>query len=503
MDPRELQAVLAWSSLPFVGERTLLALMDHAREGRQGLAELWTTPVEDLRRLVALHPKSAAALESGAEERWKKAGEQAREISARGIDPLVPSDPAYPAALTATGKERRWPLLFAYGALGLLDEPRVAIANSRGASHASIAITDGVADALARRDVALVTSTNREAYQAAATAAKRHAAPTVLVLDRSLSGAVEAGLDREPVATARVWDTAFDPDLQLLLSPYAWGEPWSPRSGPRRDALIFALADVVVAVDVRPGGVMAEECRKARERGKTVIALDRGDDTPEGTRSLWEEEPAAQRLAWAGAEGAAGEVLRHLPGQAMEAAAERDLAGWQREIGQFLARACSLIEAHGSPGRNPARKVEVFPTGSPLARIARQWSARDADDGRGPAWLLADLTTGNPGATRPAQLLSRVRPEGLLAAMVPSAWLQNPEHARARATWLEQGTLRLAARLPGAVSSRAAPAAVIVLQQGGTSRGEAPIFSPDREQVGQFHLRRYLQEILSALSASP
>ncbi len=502
MDPQELQAVLAWSALPHVGERTLLALMDHAREGRQGLADLWLAAPEDLRRLVSLDARAVALLETEGEARWERAAEEARDITRRGVDVLVPSDAEYPAIL-AQSAHRRWPLVFAYGALGLFEEPRVAFANSRNASHAAIAITDAVADALARRDLALVTSTNREAYQAAATAAKRHAAPTVMVLDRGIAEAFPAGLEREPVATARVWDTAFDPELQLLLSPCGWRERWHPRSGPRRDGLLFTLADVVVAVDIREEGVMAAECREAARQGKTVVALDRGPETPEGVKKLWEEAPSVHRLTWGGGERTANEVLRYLPGGAPAEEGGRELSGWQREVGQFLARVCAILDREREGATRAPRVVEAYPLGGAFVRTVRQWSAREVTDGKGPAWLLADLVAGSHSAHRPAQLLERLRAGGILAALVPIAWLEQEGHARDRAAWLERAALRLVARVPGPVAGGTGPVAAVILQREGRPEGDAPVFSPDKDRMGRFYLRRYLQEILASLSTRP
>ena len=74
MQQREVQAALAWSGLPFVGERTLLALFNHARETRRGLAELWEAPLEELDAFLKLHPRSRAALQDRPADLWQQAG---------------------------------------------------------------------------------------------------------------------------------------------------------------------------------------------------------------------------------------------------------------------------------------------------------------------------------------------------------------------------------------------------------------------------------------------
>src|SRR6185436_17959438 len=126
--------------------------------------------------------------------------------------------------------------------------------NSRDADADATAWTDRLADALARRDLALVSGANKEAYQAVAVAAKRHGGDAALVLDRGMLTAFPSGPARDPVPGARVWDESLDGETQLLLSPFNLRAGWTPRSGPRRDALIFDLASAVIAVHVRPGG---------------------------------------------------------------------------------------------------------------------------------------------------------------------------------------------------------------------------------------------------------
>lgn len=488
MTRRELQAFLAWSALPWLGERSLLALLDHAREGRRTLADLWEVPLEDLHALVPLHPRTRAALERDPAERWRQAGVEADAVHSWGVDLLLLGEPDLPAALTSI--QRRWPYLFAYGALELLDEPCVALVNSRDVSNSGLILTDALADGLARRDIALVSSTNRESYKAAATAAKRHAGPSLLVLDRGLTTAFPSGIEREPVAPARVWDESFDPDLQLLLSPFGWKEPWNPRSSRRRDALIADLAHAVVAIDIRPGGTMDSECRRAAAEGKKVFALDRGAETSPGARRLWEEEPRVRRIVWKGAEDAVRPILDSFPGQAPEARENRSGEGWIREVAGFLGRVCHRL----SESRSPV--VGAHPVSGPLGAAARAWSRRDAA-GAGHDWLLADFTDA-PSPQRVSQMLERVSRGGYLAAMVPAAWLDGEAQRGAREEWLRRAALRLAVRLPRSPSG-GVPCAAVFLQRDLENTRPTLTFAPEQERMGRFHLRRYLHEVLREL----
>ena len=500
MDLRESRAALAWLALPRVGERTLLALLDHAREARTSLFALWQSPPEDVAAIVPLHPRTLETLKGEPESAWNRAGEDLEAARSRGVEVLLAGAPDLPPAFREAEARggRRWPVIFAYGALGLLEEPRVAIVNSREVSPSGLIATDALADALARRDVPLVTSTNRESYRASATAAKRQAGPAVLVLDRGIAEAFPHGLDREPVASARVWDEAFDPDLQLLLSPFAWRDHWTARNGKRRDALLFDLAELVVAVDVRAGGYMEQECRRSLRRGKAVWALDRGEETEPGARALWEEAvadaPLARRLAWTGGEAAAREIAAFLPGAGAETGANPARDGWLREVSQFVGRL-----AVGLKGRRGS--IQGYPAGSSLARTAAMWGGSGADASTGAHVLLADLWSSEATPARLAQLLKRTAHEGVVAALVPAEWLDGAVHATGRGAWLDEAALRLTARLPGLpqVGTGGSGAAVVVLERSAKVARPVLTFAPDRPTMGRFHLRRYLTEVLAAV----
>jgi hypothetical protein len=458
MTPRELQGILAWSALPWVGERTFVGLLDHAREARGTMADLWESPLADLHAVVPLHPKARTALEQDAAEYWRRAGADAQTIQNWGVDVLLAGQPEYPVALSAFS--RKWPLNFAYGALGLLEGPRVALVNSRTVSNRALAATDALADALARRDVTLVASINKESYIATATAAKRHAGASIMALDRGIAEAFPTGIKRDPVAPARVWDEDFDPDLQLLLSPLGWRQRWNRRSSAQRDALVVDLADVVVALDVRPGGNMERECLRAAADGKPVFAVQAdGIANPLAEAGL----PA---LRWTGGEDAANQVMRRLPASLPESGQEQDRAGWLKEIAVFLARAC--------------------------------WS-RGSEEGTGCGWLLADLSDSrSPGVA--GQLLQRVAAGGLLAAVVPTEWLEAEEHAGSRARWLRENTLALTVRLPQPPRERGGRSlAAILLRRQGRREESVRTFAPEQDRMGRFHLRRYLQEVVRAL----
>ncbi len=484
----ELQAFLAWSALPHAGEQTIRAVLDHARDGRQGLAALWRTRVDDLAAHVRFHPRTRAVLEGSREHQWEQAGADRDQVLSWGVEVLLPQDAEFPARLLSG--ERAWPFLFVYGGLHVLETPGLVLLNSRQVTPGGIAVTDAIADAWGRRDGLILTSPSRDVYRAAATAAKRQAALTALVPDRGFAAAFPEGLEREPVDTARIWDSRFDPELQMLLSPFAWREPWKHSGGARRDALLCDLAAVLVAVEVRVGGVMDRECRAAAAQGRPVFALDRGAETPEGTRVLWETAPGVQRLRWQGGDAAAA-AIASVPASGMGAGVS-SRAGWDTEVARFMARAAGTLQGSIRPGA-----WLTWPARGPLAVVARGAGAAEAAAGAAADCVLADVTQDErESPARVDRLLARIAPSGVAAVLAPAEWLEATRYALARDRWLTAAVLRVVVGLPQPVgTAEALRTAILFLQRRPAPPGSPALFSPRTMHMGRFQLRRYLQEV--------
>src|SRR5262249_10189144 len=72
--------------------------------------------------------------------------------------------------------------------------------------------------------------------------------------------------------------TRFDPRTTLVLSVFRPHDHATPRSGRRRDELIAALGDVIVALSARPGGEVERICLRALARGQCVLSWN-GEST--------------------------------------------------------------------------------------------------------------------------------------------------------------------------------------------------------------------------------
>ena len=58
----------------------------------------------------------------------------------------------------------------------------------------------------------------------------------------------------------------------LVASSFRLMDHAAAHNGKRRDELIAALADVIIAVHARPGGVIEHVCLQALDRGQVVLS---------------------------------------------------------------------------------------------------------------------------------------------------------------------------------------------------------------------------------------
>ena len=107
--------------------------------------------------------------------------------------------------------------------------------------------------------------------------------------------ALEQGPDREPLPLARFAGEQLDPRRTLLVSPFRLDGRWQKGNGPRRDKLVVALAQRVVAVEVKAGGTIDGLCRDATRLGRRVFACQFAEQPRAAcanpTRSPWPRCP--------------------------------------------------------------------------------------------------------------------------------------------------------------------------------------------------------------------
>lgn len=301
--------------------RTQLALMLHSvpHLGSKGIARLiselppglpneqielddikaLTLSAGDLRREYKLRPKAADHIASRKQKLLLESRKAAYLVQKLGIRVLITLDPDYPTCLKEY-EINPAPIIYTYGNLSLLRERKFAVVSSSGVQPQGIGVTRGLAGILCSEGLTAVTSHNTQAYKAMELAARSGGFPVIFVLDRGIMSAFHNGLDWEPVSQARIWNIRFDPKRDLIVSKFRLQDAWIGANGMERDRMVFALADVVIAVEVRPGGVMEKECLHAHKKGREVyVYMPESGEVLEGNKGLLEKGCRPIPVSWA------------------------------------------------------------------------------------------------------------------------------------------------------------------------------------------------------------
>ncbi len=250
-------------------ERVLRLLYARQWEGEY----LLSLPAEQLISDYGLTRKSAHQLTEQRDTLIAKSAALLKKLRQAGVFIATHQSSIYPTRWEQYASDPP-PVAYLYGRLNLLERATLAVAVSRDASSAALKRAEEAADVALKLNFQLVTGHNIPTYQRVALTAKRQAKPTITVLDRGLWDAFDEDFSRQLFPAARIWEPAFDPRQDLVMTPFHPHCHGIGQNNRRRDHCIFSLADVVIAIGVRPGGTMEKECRHVAKTGRPVLAFD-------------------------------------------------------------------------------------------------------------------------------------------------------------------------------------------------------------------------------------
>lgn len=275
------QFLLLLHSVPQVGEKTLARLLRLIAQQRLSPEECLALTAAEWRRRYDLRSQAADTLCTRREALLRQSAELLRALRAHPMHLLTLESATYPPRLEHFD-DAPPPILYALGRLALLDAQEgrftFTVAVSNEAPPSSLAHLEEIAAALALAGGVPVTGHDRAPYQRLALAAQRQNRPIVYVFDRGLREALGPDFDRPPFAAARIRDAVFLPERDLALSPFRLDDHGLGANNRRRDRLAFALSDLIVALDIRAGGGMAQECLRAQKLGRPVYVAGGGRD---------------------------------------------------------------------------------------------------------------------------------------------------------------------------------------------------------------------------------
>ncbi|HLK55428.1 MAG TPA: hypothetical protein VKU00_02625 [Chthonomonadaceae bacterium] len=277
------QLLLLLHSVPQIGEKTLARLLRLLAQQRTTPDAFLALPEQDLCTRYDLDARVAAYLLEKRDALKAQSAELARVIRAHPLHLLTLESATYPARLEHND-DAPPPILYALGNAALLSAPQpppearftFTVAISNGATPAILARQDEIATALVAAGGVPVTGHDRSPFKRLALAAQRRNRPILYVFDRGLREALGPEFDRPPFAAARIRDAVFETGRDLAVSPFRLDDHGLGANNRRRDRLVFALSDLIIALDVRAGGGMDAECRRAHEQGRPVFVAEGG-----------------------------------------------------------------------------------------------------------------------------------------------------------------------------------------------------------------------------------
>lgn len=181
-----------------------------------------------------------------------------------------PADPHYPAHWRRVADPPP-PVVFLYGSDHVLSAPTLTVLSSRAVTAATVTATVRIVQRAASEGFTVVTGGMKSTHRIAAVAARSAGARRAVVLDRGLFATFGVRWNRDPFGFAP-GQAGFDSDRSLVLSSFRLNDHAAPRNGRRRDQLMAALADIVIAVNARAGGEIERTCLRALDHGQCVLS---------------------------------------------------------------------------------------------------------------------------------------------------------------------------------------------------------------------------------------
>jgi hypothetical protein len=253
-----------------IGAKTLSAILRRNAVARRTPAEFLSLSAQEWTEEYGIRKASAARLMAEVRRKRESAELTARWLAKSGVSLITLLDASYPARLSERLDDPP-PALFAYGRLPLLNAALFAAANSNDAPEEALAAVDAACETAIAAGWTLVTGHNRPAFQRPALTARRNGGSVVYVLDRGLLHGFGGDLTRALFPAARIWGPAFDPTVDLAISPFPLRAQGIAAANRLRDSVLFALPDRIFAAYLKPHGQMERQCLAALGRSQRVL----------------------------------------------------------------------------------------------------------------------------------------------------------------------------------------------------------------------------------------
>lgn len=246
-------------SLPMVREKKITRIFELNKKFKRSLKDFFSLSKEEYSSIYSLSKQTIEAI-SEKEELWKKGETLLKKLKEMGIQIVIPGESLYPSSIRNHYKFPP-PILYLWGNVNLLLGNKVALINSRSMDEKGAKVSKEIVRFFLSKSYIPVTSNYKRSYVLVLSIAQQKGAPSIIVADRGILTLKEKGRLR------------LDKAKNLLISAFAPYDVGTPTGIKRRDQLIFALSDIIIAVQIRRGGIMEEEVLNAWKKGKEVMVV--------------------------------------------------------------------------------------------------------------------------------------------------------------------------------------------------------------------------------------
>jgi DNA processing protein len=210
--------------------------------------------------------------------------QKAHAMREHRIDAVFFGMPDYPSSLVSD-RHPVAPIIFYRGNKELFYRDGIGMCGSRHVSDRGVEAASRCGRYATEMGLTVVSGYAAGVDTATHLAALREGGSTVVVLAE--------GMDFFRVKRAFAAD--FDWDRILVVSQFPPSQPWRAHAAMARNAIIFGLPKALLVVEAGERGGTLAAGKGALKLGRSVIAVDFGDETPPGNRILIEKGARAVR----------------------------------------------------------------------------------------------------------------------------------------------------------------------------------------------------------------
>jgi len=217
---------------------------------------------------------SAKAATSVGMRSFKETETLEKRLGGLGVTLVTAADAHYPVRVEQMDPDPPG-VLFLYGNTKLLESKTFCVLSSRNSFPADLDLVEKLAEESVLDGGILVAGHDTPEYQRSAVVPLRWGSPRILCLDRGLFKVLGEDLRDEAFRAARLWRYQFDPQTDLVVSPFRPESDFAGINNKIRDKLVGCLSLSLSFVQIAEGGNMEKIAKMALKAGRKVRVSDR------------------------------------------------------------------------------------------------------------------------------------------------------------------------------------------------------------------------------------